>query len=39
MAPTKRVKASTVAADGGVGVELPGLAEGAAPTTVSFGLR
>ena len=28
-----------VATDGGVGLELPGLAEGAAPTTVSFRLR
>jgi len=39
MAHRKRVRTAAVAADGGVGLELPGLAEGAAPTTVSFGLR
>jgi len=39
MAQSKRVRTAAVAADGGVGLELPGLTEGAAPTTLSFGLR
>jgi hypothetical protein len=38
MAPRRGFMAA-VAADGGIGLELPPLADGAAQTTVSFGLR